>query len=140
MGFCLPTRGRVQAPASGGPLTVFKPNVWLRITSDNQIVLLVEEPELGQGSRTYTPMMIAEELEVDWSAIHVEQARTYPSIYQGLRAGGSGGVASTFTPMRQVGGGRAREILVTAAARGCWSRHTPHGCTLLHSLYHHNRQ
>lgn len=116
LGFCLPTRGQVLVPASGGPFKVFKPNAWLRITPDNQITVLVEKPELGQGSRTYTPMMIAEELEVDWSAIHVEQAPTIPSIYQGLRTGGSGGVASTFTPMRQVGA-QAREMLVTAATQ-----------------------
>ena len=116
LGFCLPTRGQVQEPASGGPFKVFKPNAWLRITADNQITVLVEKPELGQGSRTYTPMMIAEELEVDWSTIHVEQAPTIPSIYHGLRTGGSGGVASTFTPMRQVGA-QAREMLITAAAQ-----------------------
>jgi isoquinoline 1-oxidoreductase beta subunit len=116
LGFCFPTRGQVQEPASGGLSRVFKPNAWLRITADNQITVLVEKPELGQGSRTYTPMMIAEELEVDWSNIHVEQAPTIPSIYQGLRTGGSGGVASTFTPMRQVGA-QAREMLITAAAQ-----------------------
>jgi len=116
LGFCLPTRGQMQEPASGGPLRVFKPNAWLRIAADNQITVLVEKPELGQGSRTYTPMMIAEELEVEWSSIHVEQAPTIPAIYQGLRTGGSGGVASTFTPMRQVGA-QAREMLITAAAQ-----------------------
>ncbi len=116
IGFCLPSRGQVQEPASGEPFKVFKPNGWLRITADNQITVLVEKPELGQGSRTYAPMMIAEELEVDWSAIHVEQAPTIPSIYQGLRTGGSGGVASTFTPMRQVGA-QAREMLITAATQ-----------------------
>jgi isoquinoline 1-oxidoreductase beta subunit len=116
LGFCLPTHGQVQEPASGGLFKVFRPNAWLRITADNQIYVLVEKPELGQGSRTYTPMMIAEELEVDWSAIHVEQAPTIPSIYQGLRTGGSGGVANMFTPMRQVGA-QAREMLITAAAQ-----------------------
>ena len=116
LGFYFPVRGQTQEPASGGSLRIFKPNAWLRITADNQITILVEKPELGQGSRTYTPMMIAEELEVDWSAIHVEQAPTIPSIYQGLRTGGSGGVASTFTPMRQVGA-QAREMLITAAAQ-----------------------
>jgi isoquinoline 1-oxidoreductase beta subunit len=115
--FCLPTRRQMQEPALGGALRVFKPNAWLRITADNQITVLVEKPELGQGSRTYTPMMIAEELEVEWSSIHVEQAPTIPAIYQGLRTGGSGGVASTFTPMRQVGA-QAREMLITAAAVG----------------------
>lgn len=116
LGFCLPTRRPMQEPASGGPLRVFKPNAWLRITADNQITVLVEKPELGQGSRTYTPMMIAEELEVEWSSIHVEQAPTTPAIYHGLRTGGSGGVASTFTPMRQAGA-QAREMLITAAAQ-----------------------
>jgi isoquinoline 1-oxidoreductase subunit beta len=116
LGFCLPARAQVREPASGGPFKVFQPNAWLRITADNQITILVEKPELGQGSRTYTPMMIAEELEVDWSTIHVEQAPTIPSIYQGLRTGGSGGVASTFTPMRQVGA-QARVVLITAAAQ-----------------------
>ncbi|HET9308550.1 MAG TPA: xanthine dehydrogenase family protein molybdopterin-binding subunit [Candidatus Sulfotelmatobacter sp.] len=116
LGFCLPTPRQMQEPALGGPLTVFKPNAWLRISADNQVTVLVEKPELGQGSRTYTPMMIAEELEVEWSSIHVEQAPTIPAIYQGLRTGGSGGVASTFTPMRQVGA-QAREMLITAAAR-----------------------
>jgi isoquinoline 1-oxidoreductase subunit beta len=116
LGFSLPTRGQAQEPASSGPFKIFKPNAWLRITADNQIRVLVEKPELGQGSRTYTPMMIAEELEVDWSTIHVEQAPTIPSIYQSLRTGGSGGVANTYTPMRQVGA-LAREMLITAAAQ-----------------------
>jgi isoquinoline 1-oxidoreductase beta subunit len=116
LGFCFPARGQTQEPAPGASLRIFKPNAWLRITADNRITVLVEKPELGQGSRTYTPMMIAEELEVDWSAIHVEQAPTIPSIYQGLRTGGSGGVASTFTPMRKVGA-QAREMLITAAVQ-----------------------
>jgi len=116
LGFHLPERGGAQELPSGASVKVFKPNAWLRITADNQIKVLVEKPELGQGSRTYTPMLIAEELEVDWSAIQVEQAPTIPSIYQGLRTGGSGGVASTFTPMRQVGA-QAREMLISAAAQ-----------------------
>ncbi len=116
LSFCLPTRVQTQEPASGGLHKVFKPNAWLRISDDNRIAVLVEKPELGQGSRTYTPMMIAEELEVDWSAIHVEQAPTIPSIYQNLRTGGSGGVVNTFTPMRQVGA-QAREMLIIAAAQ-----------------------
>ena len=115
LGFYFPLRGQTQAQASGASVRIFKPNAWLRITADNQITILVEKPELGQGSRTYTPMMIAEELEVDWTAIHVEQAPTIPAIYQGLRTGGSGGVASTFTPMRKVGA-QARDMLVSAAA------------------------
>jgi isoquinoline 1-oxidoreductase subunit beta len=113
LGFYL-LAGKAQAKAS--EITpIFKPNAWLRIASDNRITVLVEKPELGQGSRTYVPMMIAEELEVEYSAILVEQAPTIPAIYQGLRTGGSGGVVNTFTPMRQVGA-QAREMLIAAAA------------------------
>jgi isoquinoline 1-oxidoreductase beta subunit len=116
LGFHLRASVKAQQWSSGEAHKVFKPNAWLRITPDNQVTVLVEKPELGQGSRTYTPMMIAEELEVDWSAIRVEQAPTIPSIYQGLRTGGSGGVASTFAPMRAVGA-QGREMLLTAAAQ-----------------------
>jgi isoquinoline 1-oxidoreductase beta subunit len=116
LGFHLPVRKKAQEPASGRKATAFKPNAWLRIAADNQITVLVEKPELGQGSRTYTAMMIAEELEVDWLNIGVEQAPTVPSIYRGLRTGGSDGVANTFVPMRKVGA-QAREMLITAAAQ-----------------------
>jgi len=58
----------------------------------------MEPPELGQGSRTYVPMMIAEELDVDWSTVVVEQAPTHPDIYENLHTAGSGGVASMFEP------------------------------------------
>lgn len=116
LGFHLPGCNSAQKPASRRKVTAFEPNAWLRIAADNQITVLVEKPELGQGSRTYTAMLIAEELEVDWSAIRVEQAPTVPSIYRGLRTGGSGGVANSFVPMRKVGA-QAREMLITAAAQ-----------------------
>ena len=115
LGFYLPARGRARGSASDAPDRVFRPNAWLRIGANNQITVLVEKPELGQGSRTYTPMMIAEELEADWTTIRVEQAPTVPAVYKGLRTGGSGGVASTFTSMRSAGA-QAREMLLTAAA------------------------
>jgi len=116
LGFYLPLRGRAQGSSLGAPLRVFKPNAWLRITADNQITVLVEKPELGQGSRTYTPMMIAEELEADWSTIRVEQAPTIPAVYKGLRTGGSGGVVNTFNAMRRAGA-QAREMFLAAAAQ-----------------------
>jgi len=116
LAFHLPGCKKSQEPASGQTVPSFKPNAWLRIAADNQITVLVEKPELGQGSRTYTATMVAEELEVDWSIIRVEQAPTIPSIYRSLRTGGSGGVAHTFAPMRKVGA-QAREMFITAAAQ-----------------------
>lgn len=117
LGFYLPGSARRLSPDNAG--SEFRPNVWLVIAPDDQITVFAEKPELGQGSRTYIPMMIAEELEADWNRIRVEQAPTVPSIYKGLRTGGSGGVVKSFDPMRQAGA-QAREMLVTAAAEE-WS-------------------
>lgn len=114
LGFHLSGRRQDEAPASRGSVAHLVPNAWLRIGADNHITILAEKPEVGQGSRTYTAMMVAEELEADWSTIHVEQAPTIPSVYHELRTGGSSGVQSTFTPMRRVGA-QARELLLSAA-------------------------
>jgi isoquinoline 1-oxidoreductase subunit beta len=114
LGFYLPPRrSRGQAAQADGS-QIFKPNAWIRITPDNQITLLVEKPEMGQGPRTVVPMMIADELEADWSTIRIEQAPTIPEIYKGLSTGGSGGVEDTWPSMRKVGA-QAREMLIQAA-------------------------
>jgi isoquinoline 1-oxidoreductase beta subunit len=115
LAFHLPGFGRARKPLSSAEADAFVPNAWLRITPDNRITLLVEKPELGQGSWTYTAMMIAEELEVDWTVIQLQQAPTIPSIYRELHTGGSGGVSASFVPMRQAGA-QAREMLRSAAA------------------------
>jgi isoquinoline 1-oxidoreductase subunit beta len=120
LGFHLPSRkSRLwAAERSGGDAsaTLFKPNAWVRITQDNQITLLVEQPEMGQGPRTAIPMMLADELEADWSAIRIEQAPTIPDIYKNLSTGGSGAVEEAWGTTRKVGA-QAREMLVTAAAQ-----------------------
>jgi isoquinoline 1-oxidoreductase subunit beta len=108
-GFYLPARGR--ANAADGIL-----NAWISIASDDRIILFTETPEMGQGTRTANAMMLAEELEVDWSTIHVEQAPTIPAVYKHLTTGGSGGTASTWLPLRQAGA-QAREMLLFAAAQ-----------------------
>jgi isoquinoline 1-oxidoreductase beta subunit len=115
LAFHLPAIGGMRKPLASASADDFAPNAWLRIAPDNRITLLVEKPELGQGSWTYTAMMVAEELEVDWTAIQLEQAPTNPAIYKGLNTGGSGGVAVSFVPMRKVGA-QAREMLRRAAA------------------------
>ena len=51
----------------------FAPNAWVAITPDNQITIFVEKPEMGQGQRTVEAMLLAEELEVDLSAIRIER-------------------------------------------------------------------
>jgi len=93
-----------------------RPNAWLRIAPDGQITVLVEIPEMGQGPRTIDAMMLAEELEADWSKIRVEQAPVIPGIYKNLSTGGSGGAGAAWDYMRKVGA-QAREMLIAAAAQ-----------------------
>ena len=114
LGFWLPKRGESQtlAPATGD---LHKVNAWISITADDRITLLTEIPEMGQGTRTANAMMLADELEADWTAIRVEQAPTIPAVYHHLGTGGSGGTSGTWQPMRQAGA-QARAMLLAAAA------------------------
>jgi isoquinoline 1-oxidoreductase subunit beta len=116
LGFYLPARrGQAQVPPSAGD-ELFKPNAWIRMTTDNQITVLVEIPEMGQGPRTADTMILAEELEADWSTIRVEQAPVIPEVYHHLITGGSGGVGTAWSYLRQAGA-QARELLRDAAAQ-----------------------
>jgi isoquinoline 1-oxidoreductase beta subunit len=118
VGFYLPTRGRAENRRVSGPETL-EANAWISITRDDRITLLTEIPEMGQGTRTANAMMLADELEADWSTIRVEQAPTIPEVYKHLGTGGSGGTAGSWMPMRTAGA-QAREMLLAAAA-GEWN-------------------
>jgi isoquinoline 1-oxidoreductase beta subunit len=88
---------------------------WVRITPDNQVTLILGKSEMGQGVMTALPMILAEELYLDWKQVRIEQAPTNPAIYE-HGTGGSGSVAGSWTPLRQAGAA-AREMLITAAAQ-----------------------
>src|SRR5579883_2803935 len=90
-------------------------NAWVRITPDNQITLILGKSEMGQGVSTALPMILAEELCVEWDQVKVEQAPTNPKIYA-HGTGGSGSVAGSYLPLRQAGAA-AREMMITAAAK-----------------------
>jgi isoquinoline 1-oxidoreductase subunit beta len=109
IGFALPRRGK-SAPGTS------ELNAWVRISSDNHVTVLTEVPELGQGTRTANAMMLAEELELDWSSVRWEQAPTIPRIYLRLSAGGSGSTTNTWPRLRKAGA-QAREMLLTAGAK-----------------------
>ncbi len=90
-------------------------DAWVRITPDNRVTLILGKSEMGQGIMTALPMILAEELSVDWKQVKVEQAPTNPKIYD-LGTGGSGSVAGSWLPLRRAGAA-AREMLVAAAAQ-----------------------
>jgi isoquinoline 1-oxidoreductase subunit beta len=89
-------------------------DAWVHISPDNNVTLILEKSEMGQGIMTAVPMILAEELCVDWKKVTVEQAPTNPAIYN-HGTGGSGSVSGCWLPMRQAGAA-AREMLVAAAA------------------------
>lgn len=90
-------------------------DAWVRITPDNRVTLVLGKSEMGQGVFTSLPMILAEELCVDWKQVHVEQAPTNPKVYD-LGTGGSGSIAGSWLPLRQAGAA-AREMLIAAAAK-----------------------
>src|SRR2546430_8258547 len=103
-------------PAAPGQ---FAPNAWLRIGTDESVLVMVDRSEMGQGVATSLPMLLAEELEADWSKIKIEFApadKAYINPMFGMQGtGGSTSVRAAYTPLRKAGAA-AREMLVTAAA------------------------
>ena len=92
----------------------FSPNAYLKITPEGKITIVVARSEIGQGVRTSLPMILAEELEVDWKQISIEQAGA-STLFGDQTTGGSASVKSTWDPMRKAGAS-AREMLISAAA------------------------
>src|SRR5881296_4735190 len=112
--FYLPTRhaaARVDAVEGD-----FAPNAWLRVGSDGIVTLTVDKSEMGQGSQTGLAMILAEELEADWSTIRLGPLPENPAAWsRTMRTGGSNAIRSSWEPLRKAGAA-AREMLVSAAA------------------------
>ena len=97
----------------------FQPNAWIRVGGDGMVQLIVDRSEMGQGVMTALPMLLAEELDVPWESIGVEQApagKEYVNPDFGIQGtGGSSSVHAAWKPLREAGA-KARVMLMTAAA------------------------
>jgi isoquinoline 1-oxidoreductase beta subunit len=110
--YAAPHAAAQQTPPPPPP---FEATAFVRIAPDGTITLISRNPEIGQGIKTMLPMLIAEELEVDWKSIKVEQA-DFDAKYGLQTTGGSRAASNNWVPMRQVGAA-TRHMLIAAAAK-----------------------
>ena len=117
LGFYLPYSNKLNGKPSVA--TLFEPNAWIKVQSDNIVQIMVGKSEMGQGVLTSLPMIIAEEMDLDWSKVVVEKAPANRKKYGWQMTGGSNSVSGGYNKLRQAGA-TAREMLVMAASEE-WS-------------------
>lgn len=110
---------RLLSAAEAEKAGPFSPAVWLRITPENIVYVIVNKSEMGQGVYTSLPMIIADELGADWKQVKLEAApadkKYNDPVWGRLLTGGSTSIKHMYMPLRKAGAA-AREMLVKAAA------------------------
>lgn len=91
-------------------------NAWLRIATDGRAIIYATHPEIGQGVKTALPMILAEELDMPWERVTVQQAPVDAKLFGRQSAGGSMSVRTSWQPLREAGA-TARAMLIAAAAK-----------------------
>ncbi len=113
------------AGAAQRSATTFAPNAFVRIGTDDSVTVIVNHSEMGQGVIPALPMLVAEELDADWSKVRVEAAPVDPAYNHTLfgiqMTGGSTSTWTEWERLRQAGA-MARAMLIAAAAAGVEGR------------------
>jgi len=106
------------AQRGGGPGAAPAPlaSSYITINPDNTFTIVAQNPETGQGIRTALPMLIADELDVDWKQVAIKQADYDATKYIAQTEGGSRAIPTHYTRMRQAGAG-GRALMLAAAAQ-----------------------
>jgi isoquinoline 1-oxidoreductase beta subunit len=106
---------KVQPPVDISQLNFNDFNAFIKIADNGAVTLFSPNPEIGQGVKTAMPMLIAEELDVAWDQVYVQQGILDTENYTRQLAGGSQSIRHGWEPLRQTGA-TARQMLVNAAA------------------------
>ena len=122
-----------NSPANGPQAAAFKPNAFIKIRTDGAVILVAQNPELGQGVKTALPMILADELGADFSTLQIEYGYLDAALGP-QEAGGSMSIFDCYQPLREAGA-MARTLLIRAAA-GQWG--VPESeCVAKQSRIHH---
>lgn len=98
------------------PKEWFEMNAFLSIADNGMVTIMSPNPEIGQNIKTSMPMLIAEELDIDWKDVIVKQAPLNSSAYTRQVAGGSQSIRQGWTSLRMVGA-TARQLMIETAAK-----------------------
>jgi len=124
--------GGAQQPASLSGPTGF-PTEYIQIDPDDRVLIWSAQPEMGEGTRTSLPMIVAEELDADWTRVRVDDA-PMDRKYGGQGVGGSDAIRSDWDRLRRVGA-TARALLINAAAAE-WNVPASECDTAIHVVRH----
>ena len=129
--FLLAASGVTLGIAFGAPFSVrkaaaqgagFTPNGWVNVSADGTVSIYAPASEMGQGVMTSLPLLIAEEMDLDWSKVRVVQAPTNPRLFGNPRFGGGMTTGASRTTqgyyhIMRIAGLQARYVMMSSAAR-----------------------